>query len=47
MNSETINSNRKELWENPSIRRNINKKINIEIKNGKINNYFIGQPKKT
>ena len=28
MNSETINSNRKELWENPSIRRNINKKIN-------------------
>ena len=26
--------------------QNINKKINIEIKNGKINNYFIGQPKK-
>ena len=26
--------------------QNINKKINIEIKNGKINNYFSGQPKK-
>ena len=25
--------------------QNINKKINIEIKNGKINNYFIGQKK--
>ena len=26
--------------------QNINKKINIEIKNGKVNNYFTGQPKK-
>ena len=26
--------------------QNINKKINIEIKNCKINNYFIGHPKK-
>ena len=26
--------------------QNINKKINIEIKNGKVNNYFTGRPKK-
>ena len=26
--------------------QNINQKINIEIKNGKVNNYFSGQPKK-
>ena len=26
--------------------QNINKKINIEIKNGKVNSYFSGQPKK-